>query len=190
MFFKKLSRSRSNSQSYVDNYPTPHDSKANSASYDDKYSPVDSYSQRPGSSGQAQQANTGAQLGTGKDMYASGAQNDYHTPPLSSHGERGPTSRSYSERKAAPAGNRASMSAESAPDLLTRAFNEALRPYTSKLEDMEGELVDLRAYVDELEGQRKEVYAWIDKRGLRPGRNSQQTATMTFANARQMSLLR
>ncbi|KAF2152044.1 hypothetical protein K461DRAFT_227531 [Myriangium duriaei CBS 260.36] len=57
---------------------------------------------------------------------------------------------------------------EAAPDLLTRAFNEAIRPYTSKLDEMEAELADLRAYVEQLESQRREVHAWIDKRGLRP----------------------
>ena len=57
---------------------------------------------------------------------------------------------------------------ESAPDLLTRAFNEAIRPYTSKLDEMEGELADMRLYVERMESQQREVYAWIDKRGLRP----------------------
>ena len=62
------------------------------------------------------------------------------------------------------------FSAEAAPDLLTRAFNEALRPYTNRMEDLEAEVNDLRSYVEELEAQRKEVHAWIDKRGLRPGK--------------------
>ena len=61
------------------------------------------------------------------------------------------------------------MKNEAAPDLLTRAFNEAVRPYTNKIEEFEGEIADLRAYIEQLEGHRREVHAWIDKRGLRPG---------------------
>ncbi|KAI7062243.1 hypothetical protein KC352_g43486, partial [Hortaea werneckii] len=50
MFFKRLSRSRSNSQSYVDNYAnSPHDSKYNSQSYDDKYGDDAIDDRRPGS---------------------------------------------------------------------------------------------------------------------------------------------
>ena len=60
-------------------------------------------------------------------------------------------------------------STESAPDLLTRAFNEALRPYTDKIEHLEAQLADLQRWVDTLERERGEMHAWIDKRGLRPG---------------------
>ena len=64
-FFKRLSRSRSNSQSYVnDDYK--HDSKAPSSDYE--------YVQRPGSSGQ-QQPNTAQPLHSKQDQ-----NNDYlHT---------------------------------------------------------------------------------------------------------------
>lgn len=55
------------------------------------------------------------------------------------------------------------------PDLLTRAFNEAIRPYTEKIEQLEGEMADLQEYVRSQEQQRMEIFAWIDKRGLRPG---------------------
>lgn len=60
--------------------------------------------------------------------------------------------------------------AEPMPDLLTRAFNEAVRPYTDKIEQLEGEIADLRNWVEQLEIQRSEVHSWIDKRGLRPGK--------------------
>ena len=56
-----------------------------------------------------------------------------------------------------------------APDLLTRAFNEAIRPYTDKIEMLEQELADIQEYVRSQESQRMEIFAWIDKRGLRPG---------------------
>jgi len=197
MFFKRLSRSRSNSQGYVDQY-NPHDSKTNSANYDDKYSPVDNYDRRPASSGQ--QPNTGAHISSGRDMYASGGQNDYNTPPLSSHGShhnRAPMGNGYGGGSGAAGRtsmsgepNPAAFKAEAAPDLLTRAFNEALRPYTSRLEDMEGEISDLRVYVEDLEAQRKEVYAWIDKRGLRPGKFGHNIPDVTPTDPRQTFLLR
>ena len=44
------------------------------------------------------------------------------------------------------------------------------RPYTDKVENLESEIADLRAYIDQLESQRSDVHAWIDKRGLRPGK--------------------
>jgi hypothetical protein len=58
---------------------------------------------------------------------------------------------------------------EPAPDLLLQAFNQAIRPYSDKIDNLEGEIADLKAYIDALERQRTEVHAWIDKRGLRPG---------------------
>jgi hypothetical protein len=64
-----------------------------------------------------------------------------------------------------------SRSSEMAPDFLTRAFNEALRPHQEKLEGLEGQLADLQLYVEQLENQRSEFFSWIDKRGLRPGKH-------------------
>lgn len=172
MFFKRLSRSRSNSQSYVDNNNyTPQDSKTNSQQYDDKYSPVDGSYQGPGSS---HQPNSGAPISnpaTAKEsaMYSAqgqGQQDHYATPPLSSSGNRGMTN-GYSGMQSATGS--ASKQHEAAPDLLTRAFNEALRPYTTKLEEMENEIADLHFEIERMTSQQREVHAWIDKRGLRPG---------------------
>jgi hypothetical protein len=59
---------------------------------------------------------------------------------------------------------------EQMPDLLTRAFNEAVRPYTDKIDLLESQMADLQAWVETLEQQRNEMYAWVDKRGLRPGK--------------------
>jgi hypothetical protein len=59
---------------------------------------------------------------------------------------------------------------ESAPDLLTRAFNEAVRPFSDKIEQLEAQVADLQSWVQQLEEQRSEVHSWIDKRGLRPGK--------------------
>lgn len=62
-----------------------------------------------------------------------------------------------------------SLKPEPMPDLLTQAFNQAVRPYTEKIEQLESQLADLQAWVEQLEQQRAEVHGWIDKRGLRPG---------------------
>ena len=164
MFFKRLSRSRSNSQSYIDNY-SPQDSKAPSASYDDKFRD-DVYDQRPDSS-------RGLNSSSNKDntMFAAQNQDQYATPPVSSSGNRsGMNGYSGFGSGSNPAISKAPVSAEPMPDLLTRAFNEAIRPYSAKLEEMEGDIADMRAHIEQLEAQRREVHAWIDKRGLRPGK--------------------
>lgn len=57
---------------------------------------------------------------------------------------------------------------EPMPDLLAQAFNQAIRPYTEKIEQLESQLADMQSWVEQLEQQRSEVYSWIDKRGLRP----------------------
>ena len=61
---------------------------------------------------------------------------------------------------------------EPMPDLLAQAFNQAVRPYTEKIEQLESQLADMQAWVEQLEAQRAEVHSWIDKRGLRPGQSS------------------
>ncbi|KAK3112069.1 hypothetical protein LTR53_012047 [Teratosphaeriaceae sp. CCFEE 6253] len=188
MFFKRLSRSRSNSQSYIDNQytqPSPRDSKANSASYDDDKYASDKYgvprepdTQRPGSSRHSNQApNFDQPSNKEPGMYARQNQptevggGQYASPPVSAGGARGHgMSNGYgsydSDMRGAPAAK--SESREPAPDLLLQAFNQALRPYTDKVEGLESEIADLRAYIDQLESQRGDVHAWIDKRGLRP----------------------
>ena len=172
MFFKRLSRSRSNSQSYVDSYQSPHDSKTNSASYDDnKYAP-EKYddSQRPNSSrdsNQAKDSNMYARQGQPTEV----AGGQYASPPVSAGGARGGgASNGYSSYDGPTSSvPQKSESREPAPDLLLQAFNQALRPYTDKVGDLESEIADLRAYIEQLESQRSDVHAWIDKRGLRPG---------------------
>ena len=70
-----------------------------------------------------------------------------------------------------PTGTAAAPSA-AMPDLLAQAFNQAIRPYTEKIEQLESQLTDMQAWIDQLEQQRAEVHGWIDKRGLRPGMSS------------------
>lgn len=218
-FLKRLSRSRSNSQSYVDSYDSRHDSKTSSNNnYDDgaryaneKYGSApqsaggfDSSEQRPNSSRQSDQA---PQLSdplsptkeTGGSMYArqtSGPQEvmsgphsagSYGSPPVSAGGLRsGPPpgamsngydryddvkgGRQYDSVKDIPSS--AKTADEPAHNMLLQAFNTALRPYNDKVETLENEIQDLRAYIDQLEAQRGDVHAWIDKRGLRPGKST------------------
>ena len=202
MFFKRLSRSRSNSQgqSYVDSYHSPHDSKTNSQTYDDaRYAPVsskDQYGPPPQSAGSdglnrdlplddrrdlpsSRHSNTAPQLGdplaketgTSATMYPRQSQptevsrNDgiYNSPPT-----RGMSNGYGDSYDAVP--SKTTGSSQAPPDLLMQAFNQALRPHTERVEAMESEIQDLRAYIDQLEAQRGEVHAWIDKRGLRPGK--------------------
>lgn len=55
-----------------------------------------------------------------------------------------------------------------APDPLTRAFNDALKPYLEQIEVLQGSLGDANQQVQQLEKERSRLHAWIDKRGLRP----------------------
>lgn len=70
--------------------------------------------------------------------------------------------------------------AEPMPELLARAFNEAVKPYTAKIDQLEGEVADLRAWIEQLEQQQQEFNAWIDKRGLRPGEPLPQYGNSPF----------
>ena len=180
MFFKRLSRSRSrsNSQSYVDTYHSPHDSK-HSYPDDQRYPtapdagagdslPFDDRRDLPSSRQSDTAFNTAP---SAKDMYPrqSQPQEVYASPPLSATGG-GPVTNGYGGYvDDVPPQKMASGQAP--PDLLMQAFNQALRPHMDKVDSLENEIADLRAYIDQLEQQRGDVHAWIDKRGLRPGRH-------------------
>ena len=56
----------------------------------------------------------------------------------------------------------------SAPDPLTRAFNEAIAPYHERLTNLQTDLERSRATVRALEADRAALHAWLDRRGLRP----------------------
>ena len=155
MFFKR--RSRANS--YIENGPLQR-----SQSYDEKYD----HAARPGSSrnpdahAQQQQPPSSADE---KAMYPrpQGPQDAYgHGLP---NGGQGNMPVMHSTPPMA-------SKTEPMPDLLAQAFNQAVRPYTDKIEALEGQVADLQAWVEQLEQQRAEVHAWIDKRGLRPGTQS------------------
>ena len=62
------------------------------------------------------------------------------------------------------------MNMAPAPDPLTKAFNEAIKPYLDKIAFLENELEDSTIQVQQLEDERADMHAWIDKRGLRAGK--------------------
>ena len=55
-----------------------------------------------------------------------------------------------------------------APDPLTRAFNEALKPYHDQISLLQHDLDSANAQIQALEAERAALHNWIDKRGLRP----------------------
>lgn len=181
MFFKRLSRSRSNSQSYIDNY-SPHDSKAPSASFDDKFRDEQPYDAHPDSARVLNPATRDSSIFAtpNQNPLSSPSFDQYASPPLSSSGNRPMNGYGPLPSGSNPAMTKAPLGpAEPMPDLLTRAFNEAVRPYTLKLEEMENEIADMRSYIDQMEAQRREVHAWIDKRGLRPGNTTKRPCKHT-----------
>ena len=145
MFFKR--RSRANS--YIDNDPPPR-----SQSYDD-------YEKRPDSSRKEQQQLDPA---NDPDMYPRPSQ------PQETYARAAPTqAHNPPPNMAQPTVPLTSAKTEPMPDLLAQAFNQAIRPYTEKIEQLESQLADMQSWVEQLEAQRAEVHSWIDKRGLRPG---------------------
>ena len=59
---------------------------------------------------------------------------------------------------------------EPAPDPLTKAFNEAIRPYQEQIEDLRADIEEKTYQLEKLEDERADMHAWIDKRGLRAGK--------------------
>lgn len=167
MFFKR--RSRANS--YIDN-----DAPPRSQSYDD-------YDARPDSSRNQQPVTSPTEE---KEMYArqSAPQEGYASPMQNTgHNAMPPVGHS------APPSS--TVKPEPMPDLLAQAFNQAVRPYTEKIEQLQNQLADLQAWVEQLEQQRAEVHSWIDKRGLRPGMSSLHfPADMVLTTSRRPALHR
>ncbi|KAF2835204.1 hypothetical protein M501DRAFT_999228 [Patellaria atrata CBS 101060] len=171
MFFKRLSRSRTNS--YVDEYDSPNSKR------DSKH---DSGPERPHSEGQHEpvsQHNTNIlNSPSGPLLSSSDSNNPEMYPrgaaaqePYVGRGTNGTTYANGMSHNALPMSDPTQMNAgktEPMPDLLARAFNEAVRPYTDRIEQLENQVADLQSWVEQLEQQRAEVHSWIDKRGLRP----------------------
>ncbi|MCJ1445638.1 MAG: hypothetical protein MMC23_006143 [Stictis urceolatum] len=64
--------------------------------------------------------------------------------------------------------NSSSTNMEAPPDLLTRAFNETLRPYQERVHLLQADLESAHQQIQRLESEKAEMHNWIDKRGLRP----------------------
>jgi len=159
-FFKRLSRTRTDS--YVEDYG---DNKYR----DEKYEARPTSSRRTNSQPTTPATALAPTEPDSKDMYSrqQGPQEAYGATRGIPNGVNGSTG-----HNALPPMNPVPMApikAEPMPDLLTRAFNEAVRPYSDKIEQLESQLADLQSYVEQMEQQRAEVHSWIDKRGLRPG---------------------
>lgn len=60
-------------------------------------------------------------------------------------------------------------SIEPAPDSLTRAFNDAIRPLHQQIADLKATLDDYAGRCESLEAREGDMIAWIDKRGFRAG---------------------
>ncbi|KAF3037605.1 hypothetical protein E8E12_001527 [Didymella heteroderae] len=146
MFFKRRS-SRANS--YVE-----HD--GNRQSFDD-------FSEKRPESSRTNQPLQGPPDADEQDMYA--RQQQQQQPQEQSMPMRGMSS---GAPVPAMAMGSAPLKPEPMPDLLAAAFNQAVRPYTEKIEQLESQLADMQSWVEQLEAQRAEVHSWIDKRGLRP----------------------
>jgi hypothetical protein len=152
MFFKR--RSRANS--YVDNDPP------RSQSYDDYDK------QRPDSSS-TQKHQQHVSSPTEEDMYARPQQPQEPQQQFARGGVPTGAMNALSMGQPAQPAPLNVGKAEPMPDLLAQAFNQAVRPYTEKIEHLESQLADMQAWIEQLEQQRAEVHGWIDKRGLRPG---------------------
>ena len=72
------------------------------------------------------------------------------------------------------------MNMAPAPDPLTKAFNEAIKPYLEQIELLRNELEDTTMQVQQLEDERADMHAWIDKRGLRAGKKTPNEHFTTF----------
>ncbi|MCJ1338147.1 hypothetical protein MMC09_003432 [Bachmanniomyces sp. S44760] len=72
----------------------------------------------------------------------------------------------------------ASTANVSAPDPLTRAFNEAVKPYLDQIDSLKIQLDEMNLQVQQLEDERADFHAWIDKRGLRPDLPANLTASL------------
>ncbi|KAL8791376.1 MAG: hypothetical protein Q9195_005914 [Heterodermia aff. obscurata] len=91
----------------------------------------------------------------------------YRAQPIQDHlynpSQRPPGTSSDATTHTAPT----NMNMAPAPDTLTKAFNEAIKPYLEQIELLRNELEDTTIQVQQLEDERADMHAWIDKRGLR-----------------------
>lgn len=95
----------------------------------------------------------------------------YRAQPLQDHlynsSQRPPGTSSDATTHTAPT----NLNMAAAPDPLTKAFNEAIKPYIDQIDLLRNELDDATLQVQHLEDERADMHAWIDKRGLRAGKS-------------------
>lgn len=173
-FFKKLTRSRTNSGSYQheddDSYErvNTHDGQAPPSSYRD---PSQGHPQSPPPDNSQHDSR----------MYSSqssqdGYSNSNHRPQggISTRDSGFVDSGTPQQQHQQPMMGGAplkSMDSLSAPDLLTAAFNAAVKPYTDKIAQLEEQMHLMSAQLQRFEEERHTICTWIDKRGLRAGRS-------------------
>lgn len=175
MFFKRLSRSRQNSYNQDDDYDQQRSQHPNNPQ-----SPDESYAADPNLPPSSYKNNYGSPEVGSQRMYSRNSAQDSgygsngaNSTPLTQNNSRETPLRGTSSRDGyvdvQPMSPSAAKSVKPAPDLLTLAFNEAIRPHTEKIDNLEQQVADLQGWINELEAQRQDIFAWIDKRGLRPG---------------------
>lgn len=95
---------------------------------------------------------------------------------------RSAPSRQYQDEQLPDLPNGSSGGFEPTPDPLTRAFNDAIKPYLERINLLQGDvdeannrinllkndLDNANAHVNRLENEKASFHNWIDKRGLRP----------------------
>jgi hypothetical protein len=194
MFFKRLSRgSRSNSYAEDDHYDSPR--SASDAKYD-KYAQQDSPRQSTSQHNTFGPGHSGAvpPTPTKETQRAESQEQNTMFPrsqlPSDPYGRPQANGMSNNRNSIQLDSNAINAKVESAPDLLTRAFNEAVRPFSDKIEQLESEVADLRAWVEQLELQRTEVHSWIDKRGLRPGKFFSSSSSAVWFRHQLASILK
>jgi len=183
-FFKKLTRSRTNSGSYQheddDSYErvNNHDGQAPPSSYRDpnnQQSPPPDNSQHDSRMYSSQSSQDGYSnsnhrpqggISTRDSGFVdSGTPQQQHQQPMMGGAPMKP------------------MDSLSAPDLLTAAFNAAVKPYTDKIAQLEEQMRLMSAQLQRFEEERHTICAWIDKRGLRAGTSiTFESPSTTFTN--------
>ena len=82
-----------------------------------------------------------------------------------------------------PARQAAGTPLRPAPDPLTRAFNDALKPYRESIARFQADLDAAHAHIQSLEADRAALQHWLDRRGLRPDLPPALAATLPDASS-------
>lgn len=161
---KKLTRPRTNSQSYADG-PDYADGLHNSTPYDSGYgshSLENNYTQNSRNDSAVNSA-----IMSYKDYSApqSATQQDYSHGSLPS---REAASNAYTRPLTSDSAAAGTPKSAAPVDLFTHAFNQAISPYTSRIEELEAQHEEFREALANADAQQADIFKWIDLRGLRP----------------------